>query len=76
MQIESLYNDSRKYSNVQVSELKLTESSGNTKMTIQLCLVVKSDVDYIEDVFIKMVKTGFLFSMQVEKDSGEFKVIG
>ena len=76
LQIESLYDDTSKYDHLEPLHLTLKEKEGYVQMSMILCLVVKSDGEFVEDIFIARVKTGSLFVMKVIKDSGEFKTLG
>lgn len=78
MQIKSLYNDTNKYSNVDVSELSIEEKEGNVQMSIKVCLIVKKEdiEEYIQDVFLASVNTGMVVMLEVDKESGAFEYIG
>lgn len=78
MQIKSLYNDTNKYSNVDVSELSIEEKEGNVQMSIKVCLIVKKadSEEYIQDVFLASVNTGMVVMLEVDKESGAFEYIG
>ena len=78
MQIKSLYNDTNKYSNVDVSDLSIEEKEGNVQMSIKVCLIVKkADVEeYIQDVFLERVDTGMVGMLEVDKERGAFEYIG
>ena len=56
LQEHGLFNDSSKYGNVTVAELRVNEVDGYVYLSIMLCLVVKkNNTGFIEDV-IKMWK--------------------
>lgn len=76
--MESLFNDSQKYDDVEVSEVKFSEQNGKTRMAAKLCLVVKgSDGGLIEDVFKAKVNTGYFHeSFKVKIGSAEFQPEG
>ena len=77
MQIKSLYNDTNKYSNVDVSDLSIEKNEGNIQMSIKVCLIVeKAGGEYIQDVFLKSVNNGMVGMLEVDKESGKFEWIG
>ena len=73
-----LYNDSGKYDDVEVSEVKSIKKDNKVGMAAKLCLVFKgNDDDFIEDVFTKKVNSGELSQdLSVIKGSAEFEAVG
>ena len=53
LQEHGFFNDSSKYRHVKVSDLQVDDKDGDINVTFKLCLVLKSNAGYIEDV-IKM----------------------
>ena len=53
LQERGFFNDSSKYRHVKVSDLQVDDKDGDINVTFKLCLVLKSNAGYIEDV-IKM----------------------
>ncbi|KAL9975541.1 hypothetical protein ACROYT_G012712 [Oculina patagonica] len=77
--MKSLYNDSQKYEDIKVTELKFTKSRYSMVGTsLNLCLVVKAnDGAYIEDVFQAKIKTGNIYkNFPVQGHSAEFEPKG
>ena len=77
MQIKSLFNDTSKYSNVDVSDLSIKEQEGNIQMSIKVCLIVKkAGGDDIQEIIIASVNSGTVRMLEVDKESGAFEWIG
>ena len=78
LQIKDIFNDSKKYKDVLVSQLKYSEKDGMTLVELKLCLVVvTSDSTFIVALVIAKVRTGFLGEeIKVKKDSVKFKPLG
>ena len=75
--MEYLYNDSKKYYNVKVSEVKFVEKDGKVGVEVKLCLVVKEkEGGLIEEVFTEKLKTGFFCDLKVMSEGAEFKPKG
>ncbi|CAH3041404.1 unnamed protein product [Pocillopora meandrina] len=76
MAMEYLYNDSEKYYNVKVSEVKFVEKDGKVGVEAKLCLGVKKNGGLIEEVFTDKLKTGFFHDLKVMSEGAEFKPKG
>ncbi|XP_066020562.1 uncharacterized protein [Pocillopora verrucosa] len=77
MAMEYLYNDSKKYYNVKVSEVKFVEKDGKVGVEAKLCLVVKEkEGGLIEEVFTEKLKTGLFRDLKVMSEGAEFKPKG
>jgi len=78
LQIKDIFNDSKKYKDVKVSQLNYTAKDGMTLVELKLCLVVvTSDSTFIVALVIAKVQTGSLSEeIKVKKDSVEFKPLG
>ncbi|KAL9975540.1 hypothetical protein ACROYT_G012710 [Oculina patagonica] len=78
MTMKYLYNDSKKYDNVNGSEVVFSEKDSLTLVKVKLCLVVKTnDGTFIEDVFKARVKTGYLHAnMPVKSYGAGFEPLG
>ena len=74
--MEYLYNDSEKYYNVKVSEVKFVEKDGKVGVEAKLCLGVKKNGGLIEEVFTDKLKTGFFHDLKVMSEGAEFKPKG
>jgi len=78
LQINDIFNDSKKYEDVLVSQLKYSEKDGMMLVELKLCLVVvTSDSTFIVSLVIAKVQTGSLSEeIKVKKGSVEFKPLG
>lgn len=72
------YNDTNKYGDVRVTDLSLREKTRRVMLSFRLCMVLKkAGSEFIEDIFMKEVKTGKYFTgLQIIKGSVEFKAFG
>lgn len=73
-----LYNDSKKYDDVEVSEVVFSEKDSLMLIKAKFCLVVKTNGGtFIEDVFKDKVKTGYLHAnMPVKREGAGFEALG
>nr|XP_058945674.1 uncharacterized protein LOC131773746 [Pocillopora verrucosa] len=76
MAMEYLYNDSKKYYDVEVSEVKFSNKNGKVGVEAKLCLVVKKKGVLIEEVFTEKLKTGLFRDLKVMSEGAEFKPKG
>ena len=80
LQIKDIFNDSKKYKDVKVSQLNYTAKDGMTLVELKLCLVVvTSDSTFIVSLVIAKFQTGYLSDregIKVKKDSVEFEPEG
>jgi len=78
--IKDIFNDSKKYKDVKVSQLNYTAKDGMTLVELKLCLVVvTSDSTFIVSLVIAKFQTGYLSDregIKVKKDSVEFEPEG
>lgn len=72
------YNDTNKYGDVRVTDLSLREKTRRVMLSFRLCMVLKkAGSEFIEDIFMKEVKTGKYFAgLQIIEGSVEFKAFG
>ena len=72
------YNDTNKYGDVRVTDLSLREKTRRVMLSFRLCMVLKkAGSEFIEDIFMKEVKTGKYFAgLQTIEGSVEFKAFG
>ena len=72
LQEHGLFNDSSKYGNVTVAELRVNEVDGYVYLSIMLCLVVKrNNTGFIEDVIYMWKKFGNENVTNLEFRTGE-----
>ena len=77
LQLRSVFNNSEKYYDVNVSDATFFKNEGLVQVKAKLCLIVKADGVYIEDVFKAKVKSGYLHKMfPVLNSSAEFEAEG
>ena len=74
--MEYLYNDSKKYYDVEVSEVKFSNKNGKVGVEAKLCLVVKKKGVLIEEVFTEALKMGQFQDLKVVNEGAEFKPKG
>ena len=74
--MEYLYNDSEKYYDVEVSEVKFSNKNGKVSVEVKLCLVVKENGGLIEEVFKEKLKTDLFRDLKVMSEGAEFKPKG
>lgn len=78
--MKDIFNDSKKYKDVEVSQLEYSEKDGMTLVKLKLCLVVvTSDNTFIVALVIAKLQTGYLSDhegIKVKKDSVKFKPLG
>ncbi|KAJ7337136.1 hypothetical protein OS493_009990 [Desmophyllum pertusum] len=76
-QLRGVFNNSKMFYDVKVTEITFTEKAGQVQVMAKLCLVVKADDVYIEDVFTAKVKSGKLDeTFLVKVDSAKFEAVG
>jgi len=73
--IESLFNDSSKYSEVKISDVTFQQNAGGVLMRLQLCLLLTKN-EVIEDVFKKELEDGKLMTVPVVEGSFVFTPLG
>ena len=75
--MEYLYNDSKKYYDVEVSEVEFSNKNGKVGVEAKLCLVVQEkEGGLIEEVFTEKLKTGLFRDLKVMSEGAEFKPKG
>lgn len=68
------FSDSSKYGHVKVSDLQVDDKDGDINVTFKLCLVVKNNAGYIEDVIKIWKKFGNESFTEQEFRAGEVKL--
>ena len=74
--MEYLYDDSKKYYDVEVSEVKFSNKNGKVGVEATLCLVVQEKEGGLIEVFTEKLKTGLFRDLKVMSEGAEFKPKG